>query len=834
MTVDLFTGTERLALLAVVLAAAACAGVMAWRRTRPGAVVIAVAIAVLALVALGAEQVVAWLVDAAAPDTSDFNEHRWVVLAPWGRAGIALGALTVAAVLVLSWLSSARVVSPWRRAALLGLRAGAATCAVILFLEPAIELRQVAREPNRVAVVVDDSLSMSLRDQADGPTRAQRARAIIEKSAGTFERWRKKHHVDFFTFSDALVPASEETVGTAPPAGKATLVRQALEQVRARYQGADLAGVVLLSDGIGTGDFAEGAGSGAGRDFLRSLDARVHTAWAARPGLKDVAIARVLADEFAFARTVVRVEAVVRTTGYGARRIPVVLSSDGKPLRRKWVELPAGEQEVRVEFEFTPAKVGKYVYEIATPVASDEAVAENNTLSFVLRVIRDKIRVLQVAGQPSWDVRALRGMLKQNPNVDLISFFILRTQDSISHASNDELALIPFPTHELFEEQLPSFDMIVLQNFDFLPYGIAPYLDNIKDYVKGGGGLVMLGGALSFGAGGYAGTPVADVLPVELPPGHTNLEKQLSVDPFTPQLTDQGRVHPITALRFESADNAAAWKALPQLSGVNLVERPRKDALVLAVHPTLKTSGGSPMPLITAWQTGEGRSLAITTDSLWRWGFVAAAQPGNDGRAYFKLWENAIRWLMDDPDLRFLRVESDRIEYAPDMPVRLGAHLSDRDYKPKVGGAITIDVVRGSDPARAVKVTRAEVTTGDGGDASHELGRMEPGVYRVTARAQVGDRKVEAQDIFLVRAASEELARPAPTQDLLGVIAEATGGRQLGPVSELPADLPLAEPRVVRVDRRTDVELWSRPWLLIAALLFLGLEWGLRGRIGYL
>ena len=84
------------------------------------------------------------------------------------------------------------------------------------------------------------------------------------------------------------------------------------------------------------------------------------------------------------------------------------------------------------------------------------------------------------------------------------------------------------------------------------------------------------------------------------------------------------------------------------------------------------------------------------------------------------------------------------------------------------------------------------------------------------------------------RAASEELARPAPTQDLLAVIAEATGARQLGPVGELPADLPLAEPRVVRVDRRTDVELWSRPWLLIAALLFLGLEWGLRGRIGYL
>ncbi|HWM85138.1 MAG TPA: glutamine amidotransferase, partial [Kofleriaceae bacterium] len=551
-------------------------------------------------------------------------------------------------------------------------------------------------------------------------------------------------------------------------------------------------------------------------------------------GLKDVAVSKILADEFAFARTVVKVEAVMRSTGYGARRIPVTLSSDGRALRRKWVDLGSGEQEVRVEFEFTPAKVGKYVYEISTPVAEDEAVAENNTRSFVLRVIRDKIRVLQVVGQPSWDVRALRGMLKQNPNVDLISFFILRTQDDILHASNDELSLIPFPTHELFEEQLPSFDLIVLQNFDFLPYGIAPYLDNIKSYVMGGGGLVMLGGALSFGSGGYADTPVAEVLPVDIPRAGQSSDRLLDKKPFAPQLTEQGRVHPITALRFEPSDNAAAWRALPQLQGVNLVDGARRGALVLAVHPTRTTPGGKPMPVISAWEVGQGRALAITTDSLWRWGFVAAATPGDDGRAYFKLWENAIRWLMDDPDLRYLRVESDRIEYAPGAPVRLAVRLLDRDYKPRAKGPVTVEVARGSDPARVERVARAELTTGDSGEASHELSRLDAGVYRVTARAQVGERSALASDIFLVRQSSEELSRPAPTQELLQVIADATGGRQLGPVEKLPADLPMAEPRVVRVDRRSDVELWSRPWLLIAALLLLGLEWGLRGRIGYL
>ena len=68
----------------------------------------------------------------------------------------------------------------------------------------------------------------------------------------------------------------------------------------------------------------------------------------------------------------------------------------------------------------------------------------------------------------------------------------------------------------------------------------------------------------------------------------------------------------------------------------------------------------------------------------------------------------------------------------------------------------------------------------------------------------------------------------------LQAIAGATGGRHLGTATALPSDLAFDPPRVVRVDRRADVELWSRPGLLVLALLCLGLEWLLRQRSGYL
>jgi uncharacterized membrane protein len=473
------------------------------------------------------------------------------------------------------------------------------------------------------------------------------------------------------------------------------------------------------------------------------------------------------------------------------------------------------------------------VYEVSVPVAAGEAVTSNNTRSFVVRVIRDKIRVLQVAGQPSWDVRNLRQMLKSNPNVDLISFFILRTQDDVSLVPNDEMSLIPFPTRELFEQQLPSLDLIILQNFEYLPYGIGDYLENIRSYVEGGGGLAMLGGAQSFSSGGYYGTPVAAALPVELY-GPFDSGPVLDIQKFSPQLTEAGQLHPVTSLRYSPEDNRKVWQALPLLEGVNLVAGAKPDATVLAVHPRLKTKSGKPMPVIVSGEYGKGRSLAVTTDTLWRLGFIAAARAGDDGRQYTKFWENTMRWLIQDPDLRNLHVDSDAVEYVPGSPVRVTVRLLGRDYQPLAGGNVSLAIKRGADPAHAEQVAEAKIKVADDGTAVHELGGLGPGVYRVEGHAEIAGRGVDASDIFLVRENGTELDRPVGDPATLQAIATATGGTALGTIDELPRQLAFDPPRIVRVDRRADVELWSRPGLLILVVGLLGLEWLLRQRSGYL
>ena len=52
---------------------------------------------------------------------------------------------------------------------------------------------------------------------------------------------------------------------------------------------------------------------------------------------------------------------------------------------------------------------------------------------------------------------------------------------------------------------------------------------------------------------------------------------------------------------------------------------------------------------------GQGRTMAIASDTMWRWRFAAGAGGGASERAYHRFWSNALRWLVRDPDLRKLR-----------------------------------------------------------------------------------------------------------------------------------------------------------------------------------
>lgn len=770
---------------------------------------------------------------------SDYNAGDLLWLGDWSPAWIAVLVIVGALVIGVS-VYDLRPMPRARRWTLVTLRTLVYGLAVMLLLEPAVDLKNVTKVKNHVAVLVDTSQSMSL--DAGDSTRWERAKRALDQLELPDEMEDSDHIYDVWAFGDGAEQVTPTSLRAEAPDRPGTRIAEALDTVLETYERADVGGVVLVTDGTDTGAFGERTRRGQPLDdassaLIASVGAPVHAVRVATSeDLLDVAVTRVLRDDFAFVHNKTSVEVEIQAVGLEPTSFPVKLIRDGELLQTREVTVVEGQDRYELEFEYVPESIGKEIYTIEVPEFADELLTSNNRAHFLQKVIRDKIRALQVVGRPSWDERYLRRLLKRNPNVDLISFFILRTNENVQMAPTSELSLIPFPTEELFQEELGSFDLVVFQNFNFAPYNMRQYLPEISKFVKEGGGFVMVGGDLSFASGGYAQTPIEEVLPVHLPPrGTRNL---IDESPFRPRLTESGERHPITQLAFDPSSNRRIWEQLPMQKGTNLVLGPKEHATVLAEHPSL-TADGAPMPVITVAEMGDGRVMALTTDSTWRWGFEYLADGGTP-REYQVFWNSAIRWLIKDPELKLLKVEIADDNYAPGQVLEASVRVQKSDYTPAPnieGEAIVTHrsfdgLISGKDDRNVEQ--KLQFTTRSDGSATLEIPVDREGVWEVSAHAQTAAGDLRDSDVALVVVSADELRDVLPREELLDAIAEVGDGVAVDVDALGPETLRFAEPRTVRVNRRTVIHLWDSFIVFALILAMLGTEWTLRRRWGRL
>lgn len=758
-------------------------------------------------------------------NSASFNAWKLVSLSPLpGWALVLLGAGLVLGMALAAW-GVRREPSPARRWALWGLRALAAVAALCLLLEPGVRNLQVARMKSRLAVLVDRSASMSFPVEPGGASRSAQAAAFLEKAAPGLAALQERYNVEVYGFDPELSPTSASALAGEPPRGGSTDLLSALRSAAAGGQGSrKLGGVLLVSDGADNAELASGV-VGRARSALADLGVPVSTFLVGKEALEDLAIERVKVDDFAFVRNSLTVEVDVHGRGFAGKEVPVVLRQGGKTVASKPVRLQGDDDTETVAFTFTPDQTGRFVYTVSVPVYPNEAVGENNTRSFVLKVIRDRVRVLLVVGRPSWDERFLRGLLRQDANVDLVSFYILRTlSDDPGVVSQErELSLIPFPMQEIFDTKLDTFDVVIFQNFGHADpsLSIAEYERNLERYVHNGGALVMIGGDSVLGEGRSNMPTLGEALPVD-PAGPANPE------PFKPRLTPEGLRHPVTAVGASPASTEAAWAELPPVPGANLTLA-RPGATVLMDHPFL-TAGGRNAPLIAVWDYGRGRAMVLATDGSWHWAFPSH-RGGSPTRTYDRFWSSALRWLVRDPDLTTLSVVADPPAVEPGKPVGVVVSARLADYQPAQGAQVQVELVS----AETEKlVAKQAAVAGPDGVVRLEFAPPAPGPYKLKATARKAEVELgQGEDAVAVRAVGPELSDASVRSELLEQVARATGGQAFRlPLEGLP-ELPLLEPPVVEVGRSKDQPLWDRWYSLLVLVGLLGAEWFLRRRFGY-
>lgn len=603
-------------------------------------------------------------------------------LIPWPVLAVVAG-IAAAGILLAAW----RGLSGW------ALRALAAIVVIAALTGPVYQVEDRAPLTDIVLMLEDTSASQTLSDRAAQTTQAAEELAAEIESRDNTELRRIQ------------VGDGEGDEGTQ--------VMTALNEALAEEPRARIAGILVVSDGI-----VHDA------DQAPNLPAPMHLLQTGRETDWDRRLIVRNAPAFAIIGEPVTLTLRVEDSGAapaGATTAPLEISVDGAAPDQ--FNLPIG---VDVELPITLPHGGRNVIQFTVPQAEGELTDRNNTALIQMNGVRDRLRVLLVSGEPHPGGRTWRNLLKSDSSVDLVHFTILRPPEKQDGVPVDELSLIAFPTRELFLEKINDFDLIIFDRYK--RRGILPaiYLDNVGNYIRDGGAVLIAAGPDFATADSIFRSPLGPILPAQ--PTARVIEER-----FVPMVTDLGHRHPVTTNLGDSED-WGAW-----LRQIDIRQRTGEQLM----------TGVDDRPLLVLDRVGEGRVALLASDHAWLW-----SRGFEGGGPQLELLRRLAHWMMKEPELE----EEALWAEANGQTMRIIRQTLEDEV-----GPVTVTRPNGE----TLEITLEEVTPGR---FEAQYFGPEIGLYRL----QEGEQSAV---IGLGPAAPKEFERTIATSDLLNpVLAELRGG----------------------------------------------------------
>jgi len=736
-----------------------------------------------------------------------FSKGTFVLLGGWPLwmliAAIAAIAACLAAVV---WVRRKRIapsVRGPRTVAVWLLQTALLALILVLLWQPAMSVPTLKPQQNIVAVVVDDSRSMST--QEDGSTRIQKAVQTLD--GGLIKSLQDKFQVRVYRLGDHLerIQNTENLHGTEP----ATHIGTGLKDLLADSASLPVGAIVLLSDG---GDNSGGIDLETISEIKRQ-HIPVHTIGFGRERFEhDVELTDVQLPNRALPDSRIQAQVTIRQHGYNGQKVHLVARENGAVVASQQVQLSRDTQIVPVLLNAGAAGVRNIDFSI--DLLGGEENVDNNRQTRVINVDPQKRRILYVEGEPRWDYKFMRRALDDEKNIELVSM-LRTTQNKIYRqgVSGDEELKEGFPSKV---DDLFGYQAIILGSVE-ANYFTPTQQEMIHQFVdRRGGGLLFMGGRSSLADGGYSKAPFADMLPVVLPARHDTFHR----DPAQSELAPSGRDSLICRLDEDPDKNVKKWKELPYLMNYQEAGTPKPGALLLAEM----TAGGRRMPLLVTQNYGRGRTAVFATAGDWRWKMLL---PHTD-TTHATFWRQFMSWLVNDTPTRVVASTPQPV-VSDDGHVKLRAEVRDTTYLPTGDAQVEAKLLAPDGSSSIVSFRPDPLETGV---YSAELDAGQAGSYVVEVSAKRGTADL-GRDVVTFRrenGVAENFHREQ-NRDLLEKLASQTGGRyyRAGDLGRLTNEITYSDSGITV---RETKDLWDMPAVFFLALLLCSTEWLLRRKWG--
>ncbi|HEY1602748.1 MAG TPA: vWA domain-containing protein [Pirellulales bacterium] len=750
-----------------------------------------------------------------------------------------------------------------RRLILAALRGLVLAGVVLMLLEAVLVITQQEFVDSHLSLLVDKSESMSLTDpytnedlarqtarsvelvssegQADVTALRQRSRIdlaarSIDKLAEPLANGRALSMYSFSSSLEPLDPGVATLAEALKPTGRVTGIGDALKNALALHRGHPLAGLLLLSDGrSNTGDDPRKIAEQAGKLGVPINVLAIGTEEPPRNArLVEIAVSPVV-----FVRDPAEIGVLVEA--HGLQGATGIVTLEQRTEGGAWTEVRSEEITLgetgtveRVPFRFTPEQAGQYDFRARIADVGPELSDTDNEAIATVKVIRQKIRVLLIASEPSPEVQFLRNALLRDKGLEFASW-LQSAGDGYEHIGHRPIRRLPAT-----QQELNQYDVLLLVDPDLRQLDAA-WPEMLTKFVgDAGGGLIYVAGELnsqkllnasstpSDSAGRVVDASWLSILPVVRDAGLYQSEADVrlsSLNTYSLELTKEGGADQIFRFANDSNQNREVLASLPGMYWHFPVTRAKPGATVLAHHgdPRMRNSFGRHV-LMATHLYGPGRTAFLGFDSTYRWRYLH--------EEYFDgFWARLI----------------DRVGRSKVLGGRYPFTLATDKSAYRVGDRVVVraELVGSADEISGITQLRGEVEHAGEAPSPLDLEQLpessnvleasfvaeDAGAYMLKVLpATSGEATTELRPAtlaFRVEPPQQEFDQPTLDRALLEDIASASGG-QMFTLANL-SDIPEAF-QVKRVQRLSEYrsEVWDAPILFGGIMVCLVAEWVLR------
>jgi uncharacterized membrane protein len=667
-----------------------------------------------------------------------------------------------------------------------------------MILQPALQTEQLKPGENSVALVADNSESMSY-----GETNTRLAQALDLLSDASSDATLDLTPA-LYALSDTASPL--DTFNGLQAVGSSTSIANSLVSILSDARSESLAAVVLSSDGIDTA-------GGISADKLAEIAAfgvPIHTIAVGRDAIaEDLELSQVLLPERALPGSTVSARVSIRHDRSGEARVKIY---DGDELlATEPVTLQENTTTTSAWIDIELRNAGHHRLQVSVESGSDEPERRNNQRAALVRVEDQQFRVLYFEGEPRWEYKFLRRALETEEDIKFVSLLRVSPNKFYRQGLESPQELedgFPSTRRELF-----AYDALIIGSVEAASFS-AEQLDIVRDFVnERGGSLLMLAGPNGLGNGGWGQSSIADLLPARLP--------NSKVDSFVRSkaavvLTPQGADTQMLRLANSAEANQIAWRELPEIADYQTTGELKPAAMTLL---SASTDSGS-LPLLMTQPFGRGHAYILASGGTWRWQMSMPLE----NQSHESFWRQFMRALVSSAPSNVslsanaaggesavrLRAEFRDDAFTPIDDLRVSAVVSHED-----GESWTVDLLPSAD--------ESGVFTADS-----DLNKS--GAWYFEA---IAERNDEVFDVVRSSVFSEsgqaEYFNIRRNSGLLQRLSEATGGQyfEAGDISALPDLLRYSDAGITEQIHRP---VWDALVVFLLLLFLKSGEWLLRRR----